>query len=67
MDLVKVLKKAMVDKNVSGYPELSALSGVSYDITLRLMKGAKNIKLSDVEATASALDVKIKFISLGED
>jgi len=65
MDLVKTFKKAMVDKGVSGNPELSELSGVSYDITLRLMKGSKLVKLSDVVATANALDIELKFIGRG--
>jgi len=66
MDLVKTFQKAMIDKGITGNPELSALSGVSYDITLRLMKGSRLVKLMDVVATADALDIELKFIGKGE-
>lgn len=66
MDLVNIFKKAMIDKGITGNPELAVISGVSYDITLRLMKGSKLIKLMDVIAIATALDVEVKFISKGE-
>ena len=65
MDLVKIFQKAMIDKDITGNPELAVLSGVSYDITLRLMKGSKLIKLTDVIAIAGALDIEVKFISKG--
>jgi len=66
MELVKIFKKAMVDKGITGNPELALLSGVSYDITLRLMKGSKLIKLIDVESIANSLDLEIKFITKGD-
>jgi len=66
MELVKIFKKAMVDKGITGNPELALLSGVSYDITLRLMKGSKLIKLIDVESIATSLDLEIKFVTKGD-
>lgn len=65
MELVSIFKKAMIDKGINTNPELAQASGVSYDIVLRMMKGSKSVKLSDVAIVASTLDIEIKFISGG--
>ena len=55
----------MIDKGINTNPELAQASGISYDIVLRMMKGSKSVKLSDVATVALALDVEIKFINKG--
>lgn len=67
MDIGKVVKKAMIDNDIKGAIELVNATGLSKEKCYRLMKGDKTLRLKDVVAALSALDVKIKFISLGEE
>ena len=63
MEFENVLKKAMVDKNISSAKALSIKTGVSSYITRRLLKGDKTCCLNDLKITAEYLDVEIKFTS----
>ena len=67
MEFGKTLEKAMIDKNISSAVALSEKTGVSSYITRRLLKSDKTCSLKDLKTTADYLDVKIKFIALGED
>jgi len=62
-NLVNILEKAMIDKGIKGYKQLSEVSGVGYEIVLNLMKGGTNIKLSKLTLITKALNVEIKYIS----
>ena len=66
MELHKHIQKAMIDKDIKGPKQLSELSGISYEKTLRLLKGNTSIKLKDAMDTARALGLELKFISTGE-
>lgn len=66
MNLGKELKKAMVDKGVSGAKQLSELSGISYGKTIRALNGDNSSRLVDVVTIANCLGVSLKFISNGE-
>jgi len=59
MNFGNVLKKAMVDKGVINANELSEQSGVSYYITLRLLKNDGTCRLNDLVTVAKFLDVKL--------
>ena len=62
-NLVNILEKAMIDKGIKGYKQLSKESGVGYEVVLRLMKGGTNIKLNDLNSITEVLNVEIKYIS----
>ena len=66
MDIGKIVKKAMIDKEITGALELVSLTGLSKEKCYRLMKGDKTLRLMDVVSALSDLDVEIKFISKGE-
>lgn len=66
MDIGKIVKKAMIDKEITGALELVNLTGLSKEKCYRLMKGDKTLRLQDVVSALSDLDVEIKFISKGE-
>jgi hypothetical protein len=66
MEFGAALKKAMIDKGINGARELSKLTGVSYYITLRLLKNDGSCRLNDLVTVASYLDVEVKFKKGGE-
>lgn len=66
MDFSKTLKVAMINKNIVGAKALSELSGVSYHITLRLLRDDGSVRYKDLRATADVLDVNINIVSKGE-
>lgn len=66
MDFSKVLKKAMVDKNVDSAVALGEATGISSYITRRLLKGDGTCSLNDLKVTADYLNVKIKYLIDGE-
>ena len=66
MKLGKQLQKAMIDNDIKGAKALAELTGLSYDVTLRLLKDEPSSKLKDVVLTAEALGFRLKFVSIGE-
>lgn len=66
MGLSKIFAKAMVDKEIRGYKQLSESAGISYEKTVRIMKDQPSAKMVDVIAVANCLDLKLKFVSQGE-
>jgi len=63
MEYGKELKKAMVEKDITGAKELSDVSGVSYGITLRLLASDKSVRLKDLISTMNVLGCNIELIS----
>ena len=61
MNFADVLKKAMIDKNISGAKALSKQCGVSYHIVLRLLKNDGSCRYNDLKAVCIFLNVKIDF------
>ena len=66
MDISKIVKKAMIDKEMTGALELVNATGLSKEKCYRLIKGDKTLRLKDVVLALSVLDVEIKFISKRE-
>ena len=66
MDFAKVLKVAMINKNILSAKALSELSGVSCHITRRLLRDDGSVRYKDLRATADVLDVNINIVSKGE-
>jgi len=63
MEYGKVLKKAMVEQDITGAKALSDVSGVSYGITLRLLASDKSVRLKDLISTMNVLGCNIELIS----
>ena len=61
MNYSDTLKKAMIDKGINGAKALSEQCGVSYHITLRLLKNDNSCRLNDLKTVATYLDIKIDF------
>ena len=66
MELEKVLKKAMIDRDISNGKQLAKLAGVSYPKVNRMLKGDKTCRLMDIESVCDYLDVKVKYVAKGE-
>lgn len=61
MNFADTLKKAMIDKNISGAKALSEQCGVSYYIVLRLLKNDGTCRINDLKKVSVFLNVKIDF------
>ena len=66
MSVGKELQKAMVDNGIKGAVQLSELTGLSYDVTIRLLRDEPSAKLKDAITTAKALGLKFTFTMTGE-
>ena len=62
MELSKIVKKAMVDKDINGVMELVELSGVSYSDVTKILKGNGSVRLVKVKELLDYLDLKIKVV-----
>jgi len=62
MELSKIVKKAMVDKEINGVMELVELSGVSYSDVTKILKGNGSVRLCKVVELLDYLDLKIKVV-----
>jgi DNA-binding phage protein len=67
MQLDKILKKAMIDNNIKGAKQLSEMSEISYNKTIRALNGDGSSRLVDVLKLAETMNLEIKFISKGEE
>ncbi len=61
MNFADALKKAMIDKNISGAKALSEQCGVSYYIVLRLLKNDGSCRYNDLKTVCIFLNVNIDF------
>jgi len=62
MELNKIVKKAMVDKDINGVMELVDRSGVSYSDVTKILKGNGSVRLVKVVELLDYLDLKIKVV-----
>ena len=62
MELSKIVKKAMVDKEINGVMELVERSGVSYSDVTKILKGNGSVRLVKVVELLDYLDLKIKVV-----
>lgn len=60
MELHKIVKKAMIDLDISGGIELASKTGLSKEKCFRLLKGDKTLRLNDVILALEALGYKLK-------
>jgi len=62
MSLIKIVKTAMINKNIDTMNALADRAGVTYYKVSGLLNGDESIKLVDLKSILNALDVDIKFI-----
>lgn len=66
MDLVKVVKKEMIDEGIEEAKELAIKANISYFKVKGFLDGSENIKLCDLKAVLDCLNLNVKFIKRGE-
>ena len=59
MNFGNILKKAMIDKGITGASALSEQVGVSYYIVLRLLKNDGTCRLNDLVTVSDFLDANV--------
>ena len=59
MNFGNILKKAMIDKGITGASALSDQVGVSYYIVLRLLKNDGTCRLNDLVTVSDFLDADV--------
>jgi transcriptional regulator with XRE-family HTH domain len=62
MSLIKIVKTAMINKNIDTMNALADRAGVTYYKVSGLLNGDESIKLVDLKSILNALDIDIKFI-----
>lgn len=67
MNFGKDLRKAMIDDGITGAKELSDLTGMSYNKTIRALNGDASSRISDVIMLASFLDLKLTLVKGGDN
>lgn len=63
MNLVQIVKKAMIDNDIETMKELAVKSDISYYKVSGFLSGDESIKLLDLKAILDTLNLNIKFIS----
>ena len=67
MRLTKIVKTAMINSNIETMKELADKADITYYKVSGFLNGDESIKLVDLKSMLEALDLKIKFISKGEE
>jgi DNA-binding Xre family transcriptional regulator len=60
MEMNKLVRKAMLDKNITGKMELVDVSGVSYSDVTKIMSGDGSVKLIKVKELLNFLGYELK-------
>ena len=63
MNLVQIVKKAMIDNDIETMKELAVKADISYYKVSGFLSGDESIKLFDLKSILDALELKIKFIA----
>ena len=61
MRVSKIFRVAMIEQDIADVLALSALAGISYEKTGRLMKDLPSAKFVDVIAVSECLNLELKF------
>ena len=67
MSLTKIVKTAMIDSNIETMKELADRADITYYKVSGFLNGDESIKLVDLKSILKALDLKVKFIKLGDE
>lgn len=66
MELVNIVRKAMIDSNVETMKELADKADITYYKVSGFLNDDESIKLVDLKSMLDALGLKIKFVDKGE-
>ena len=66
MSLTKIVKTAMINRNIETMKELADKADITYYKVSGFLNGDESIKLVDLKSMLNALDLKIKFVDKGE-
>ena len=66
MNLVQIVKTAMITSNIETMKELADRADITYYKVSGFLNDDESIKLVDLRSMLNALDLKIKFVKLGE-
>ena len=66
MNLVQIVKKAMIDSNIETMKQLADKADITYYKVSGFLNDDESIKLVDLKSMLDALDLKIKFVDKGE-
>ena len=61
------LKKAMIDCDINGAKELADKSGLTYNKVIRALNGDGSSRFIDIVQLATVLNLKIQFITKGDE
>ena len=67
MNIVQIVETAMITSNTRTMKELADKADITYYKVSGFLNGDESIKLVDLKSMLEALDLKIKFISKGEE
>jgi len=67
MSFKNELKKAMVDCDINGAKELSDKSGLTYNKVIRALNGDGSSRYVDILRLATVLNLKIQFMTKGDE
>ena len=66
MNLVQIVKTAMITSDIETMKELAARADITYYKVSGFLNDDESIKLVDLRSMLDALDLKIKFVDKGE-
>jgi hypothetical protein len=66
MELVQIVKKAMIDSKVETMKDLANKADITYYKVSGFLNGDEGIKLVDLKSMLAALNLNIKFVDKGE-
>jgi len=66
MELVQIVKKAMIDSKVETMEDLANKADITYYKVSGFLNGGEGIKLVDLKSMLAVLNLNIKFVDKGE-
>jgi hypothetical protein len=66
MELVQIVKKAMIDSKVETMKDLADKADITYYKVSGFLNGDEGIKLVDLKSMLAVLNLNIKFVDKGE-
>ncbi len=67
MELVQIVKKAMIDSKIETMEDLANKADITYYKVSGFLNGGEGIKLVDLKSMLAVLNLNIKLIGKGEE
>ena len=67
MELVNIVRKAMIDSDIETMKQLAVKADITYYKVSGFLNDDESIKLVDLKSMLDALGLKIKFVNKGEE